>query len=74
MAEFAEDKLCTCGCPASEHHQVWYMGGGHTYDECEHFGFNEFGGMMPGPDGRWIDHCYHFTPVAIPLGVGSANR
>jgi hypothetical protein len=82
MAEYAEDKMCTCGCPASEHHQVWYRRGGHTYDECEHWGWNEFGGCKPvhDEDGStcehaprcdatsWVNHCDHFTPVAIPLG------
>ena len=69
MAEYAEDKMCTCGCPASEHHQSWYPGGGHEYGECEMYGSNECGGMKwSEPHGMWIDHCQHFTPVAIPMG------
>jgi hypothetical protein len=43
MPEYLPDKLCVCGCTADEHHQVWYVGGGHTYDECEKYGSD---GMM----------------------------
>lgn len=60
MPNYAEDKMCTCGCPASEHHQSWFSGGGHWYEECEAYGWNERGGYKPvHPNGTL---CYHQKP------------
>ena len=48
---------CKCGHKEEDHH--WPKG------ECEYYGFNESGGMMPAPmdeEGKepWILHCYAY--------------
>lgn len=67
--------ICRCGHPWDEHHlgcvmnEDYYEATKESYvpQECEHYGFNEMGGMMPNPDKEaedtWIDHChgYHDT-------------
>ena len=56
--------VCVCGHKWDEHHlgivmnMEYYEATHEQYvpQECEHYGFNELGGMMPGPDG-WVHHC-----------------
>lgn len=60
------DSMCVCGHPAGVHHISHFVGGA-LVDECEFYGWDEVGGMMPGePDGdeeEWVDHCQSFRPV-----------
>ena len=60
--------VCVCGHPWQDHHlgvvmnPVYFKATGEFYvpQECEHYGCNENGGMMPdpnNPDGEWIEHC-----------------
>ena len=59
--------LCICGHMLEDHHLSYFMdGSGRVWaEECEFYGTNEDGGMMPNPVIRdaWMDHCYKFTPV-----------
>lgn len=60
--------ICKCGHKWNEHHlcvvarQEYIDATGEYYlpCECEHYGFNEKGGMMPGEDGFWVQHCSHY--------------
>jgi hypothetical protein len=60
--------ICVCGHPWDEHHlgivmnNEYYDATHEAYvpEECEHYGFNEMGGRMPMPDGRWVDHCQSY--------------
>lgn len=40
-------EVCVCGHYRDDHHGVYWFGGGSTFDECEWYGSNEQGGMMP---------------------------
>ena len=59
--------ICICGHSWQEHHLSVVMNAeyreatGEAYfpEECEHFGFNEMGGMEY-KDGKWIDHCHRY--------------
>lgn len=55
-----DDKMCVCGHPAFDHHRSWFPGGGLIIEECEHYGWNQFGGAMKNDEGRWVDHCMSF--------------
>ncbi len=65
MEKFDSDAMCTCGHTLECHHKWWISDGQVFIDECEFYGFNETGGMMPNPDGskKWMEHCLQFTPV-----------
>ena len=70
------DPLCVCGHTADDHHCWSVVGGGSgiCVDECEFYGSNDTGGLMPThPDGQvcphthgcperhtWVDHCHSF--------------
>lgn len=68
------DRMCMCGHPAFIHHRSWWGGRAEpVIEECEYYGFNESGGMMPHPTERnqaghpvWVQHCDRFEP-ADPL-------
>ena len=57
--------ICKCGHKWDEHHlgivlnKEYFKATGESYvpQECEYYGCNELGGMMPGPDGKWVAHC-----------------
>jgi hypothetical protein len=70
-----DEPMCVCGHTLDEHHRVWYQGGYETADECEFYGFNETGGLMPGPNGGWVEHCQRFrsTPWVVD-GQGDCVR
>jgi len=59
--------ICKCGHSWEEHHlgvvmnQDYSKQTGEAYvpQECEHFGFNEVGGLEY-VDGKWIDHCQDY--------------
>jgi hypothetical protein len=61
--------ICKCGHNWDEHHLGVVMNREHfestkeayVPQECEHYGCNEEGGLMPGPDGEMIDHCFGYT-------------
>jgi hypothetical protein len=57
--------LCVCGHTLEDHHlsHFAHAGGAVIAEECEFYGFNEFGGMIQDENGYWIRHCYRFTPV-----------
>lgn len=68
--------ICVCGHHWSQHHlgcvmnEEYFKETGESYvpQECEHYGFNENGGMMPNPDdpdGPWIDHCGQYRDSAL---------
>lgn len=59
--------ICKCGHKWDEHHlgivmnQKYFEATGEMYvpQECEHYGFNELGGLMP--EGRqWVPHCSEY--------------
>ena len=63
--------ICKCGHRWDDHHlgavlnSDYYEATGESYvpQECEHYGCNETGGMMPdpaNPDGAWVDHCERY--------------
>lgn len=52
--------LCVCGHEAQEHHRSWFPGGGTIIEECEFYGWNQFGGSKQDDDGNWVDHCMMF--------------
>lgn len=64
--------MCVCGHPWHEHHLGLVMN--HDYkkqtnetyipSECEHYGFNETGGL--GPDGQ--PHCDHYQDSRLHEG------
>ena len=64
--------ICVCSHSWEEHHLSMVMrqeyaeatGEAYSPGECEHFGSNEAGGLMPTPDGRWILHCPHYRDSA----------
>lgn len=37
--------------------------------ECEHYGFNECGGMMPDKEGNWVEHCHRYVDKDGPLAT-----
>lgn len=57
--------ICICGHSWEDHHLMLvarqaYVDAtheGYIPGECEAYGSNECGGLMPGLDGEWIDHC-----------------
>ena len=59
--------VCKCGHSWDEHHlgivlnMEYYEATreGYVPQECEHYGFNESGGLMPGPYG-WVHHCTRY--------------
>jgi len=59
------EALCICGHTLEDHHLSYFMNAsGEVWaEECEFYGFNEFGGMIPDENGKWIVHCNRFTPV-----------
>lgn len=63
--------VCKCGHPWHEHHlsavlnEEYFAATGEYYvpEECEYYGCNEYGGMMPNPedpDGDWVYHCERY--------------
>lgn len=44
------DILCVCGHTADDHHGWWVAGSKRIADECEIYGSNELGGLMPVHD------------------------
>ncbi len=69
--------ICKCGHSWEEHHlgmvcnQDYYAATGESYvpQECEHYGCNQFGGLMPdpaNPDGEWLDHCGSYEDASSP--------
>lgn len=61
--------ICVCGHSWEEHHLGVVMnrdytrqtGEGYVPQECEHFGFNEAGGMEYNKEtGFWEDHCHNY--------------
>jgi hypothetical protein len=62
MEGINDSTLCVCGHTLEDHHR-WWISNGYFADECEFYGFNESGGMMPGEDGKWIEHCRKFEAV-----------
>lgn len=60
--------ICTCGHSWEQHHRMIVMNSeyvrqtheGYVLGECEHYGFNEIGGMK-FVNGEWVEHCsqYH---------------
>ena len=61
--EFDGSAMCTCGHTLEDHHKWWLSDGSLFVDECEFYGFNESGGMMPGPNENdsWVEHCQKFV-------------
>ena len=69
--------ICVCGHPAEEHHggfvmnQEYYEATGEAYvfGECEHYGCNELGGMMPDPkhprSRKWVPHCGEYRDSGL---------
>ena len=55
--------LCECGHVLGDHHRSYFLGGGMWAEECEVWGFNEYGGMQHIPGYGWVDHCQRFKPV-----------
>ena len=59
--------MCKCGHSWEEHHlgivmnREYYEATHEQYvpQECEHYGFNESGGMMPSEYG-WVEHCHRY--------------
>ena len=59
--------MCVCGHPWDEHHLGVVMnreyaeatGEAYVPQECEHFGFNERGGLG-FVNGKWVDHCHNY--------------
>lgn len=62
-------RICACGHPAGDHHISYFAGGGVLVEECEFYGWNEAGGMMPddldsdADEWKWVDHCQRFKPI-----------
>jgi hypothetical protein len=54
-------EVCECGHPADDHHISWWLNGGRVIEECEYYGFNEYGGMIKEGD-KWVEHCQRFRP------------
>lgn len=61
--------ICICGCAWDEHHLnvvmnvEYHMATGEAYapGECEHYGFNEVGGMKFNKETKtWEDHCQRY--------------
>jgi len=56
--------VCQCGHAWHEHHRMMVMrqeyidatGEAYVLGECEHYGSNELGGLMPDGD-QWVNHC-----------------
>lgn len=67
--------ICICGHRWDEHHLLIVMrkeyikatGEGYIPQECEHFGVNEAGGLMPVA-GEWVPHCRGY------MDTGEANN
>lgn len=59
--------VCVCGHSWEDHHLGVVMnreygdatGEAYLPQECEHFGFNEVGGLEC-VDGKWLDHCHSY--------------
>ena len=67
--------ICVCGHKWDDHHLGCVMnreygkatGEAYVPEECEHYGFNEVGGMEFNPTtGRWTDHCYSYKDTRAP--------
>lgn len=65
--------VCVCGHSVFDHHLgvvmnvAYYEQTQEAYvpQECEFYGCNKEGGMMPGPDGEWIDHCFGYQDSGV---------
>lgn len=65
--------ICKCGHSWDDHHlgivmnKEYYEQTGESYvpQECEFYGCNEEGGMMPNPEGEWIPHCGRYEDAGI---------
>jgi hypothetical protein len=59
--------ICKCGHSWDRHHLGVVMnrdygdatGEAYVPQECEHFGFNETGGLA-FVDGKWVGHCQQY--------------
>jgi hypothetical protein len=66
--------VCVCGHSWDRHHLGMVMrqeyvdatGEGYIPQECEAFGFNEAGGLMP-VNGEWIHHCSGYRDMMEPI-------
>ena len=59
--------MCKCGHSLEDHHVSYFVGGARWAEECEFYGSNEEGGMMPPAEdvpGGWVAHCRQF--IAAP--------
>lgn len=66
--------ICVCGHSWTEHHlgvvmnEVWLQATGEQFipEECEHFGFNERGGL----DAEGNNHCQYYqdSGTSCPSG------
>ena len=61
--------ICVCGCAWDEHHlgvvmnEEYRTATGEAYapGECEHYGFNDVGGLKFNRDTqKWEDHCHRY--------------
>lgn len=61
--------ICVCGCTWDKHHLGMVMNREHfektqeayVPQECDHYGFNEVGGMKYNKEtGKWEDHCHGY--------------
>jgi len=68
--------ICKCGHPWDQHHLgivaniecLKQTKEEYVPQECEHYGCNELGGMMPDPknkNGEWIYHCGGYEDAGI---------
>lgn len=69
--------ICVCGHSWEDHHhscvlnQKYYDDTGEDVvpEECEHYGFNEHGGMEPDGNGGWHEHCRRYIDRGYPRNV-----
>lgn len=55
------ETICECGHQAKDHHEAHYSNGVVDFEECEHYGSGEHGGMIPvGSPDNWEEHCFYF--------------
>lgn len=65
--------LCKCGHSWEDHHlgcvanPAYFEATHEAYvpEECEYYGCNERGGMMPTNNGEWVDHCHRYVDSAV---------
>jgi hypothetical protein len=66
--------ICICGHPWDHHHlgvvanreYREQTGEGYIPDECDHYGFNEVGGMRYNKETQeWEDHCHGYRDSGL---------